>query len=64
MKLIWKLCKRGHELTPTNISWSRGTSGKPQRQCKTCHRRTQEYRTRRDDNGNWILTGKVHDRHH
>ena len=30
-------CRRNHEMTIENSSWSIGNSGKPQRKCKKCH---------------------------
>jgi hypothetical protein len=31
-------CKRGHELWGSNVEWSTGSSGKPQRSCRACHK--------------------------
>ena len=38
LKSEQRYCLRGHAFTPENTSWSTGSSGKPQRGCKTCRR--------------------------
>lgn len=41
-------CKRGHELWGSNVAWSMGLHGKPQRGCKACHRLKRDERYHND----------------